>query len=209
MLRRDAILVQKQKLKSLQLPDPAVILIFIGGLDISLVTQSRRSQHDRPIDDKMDRSRLHCNDRFTRIAMATCRRSCAQSTQVYARRTPEQPAAEQSQQMLRMVDSNWVFNRLKGAPGYEDEIRNFLGHSRRLPNSATVTWEPIYSHIFILQIPVVTLKTSTVLFFVGLWVSVWDAAMRKHLKIDTPEFKVSHTSSSMDIPRFLMTNVHF
>jgi hypothetical protein len=79
VLRRDAILVQKQKLKSLQLPDPAVILISIEGFDISLATQSTRSQHDRPIDDKMDRSRLHCNDRFTRIAMATCRRSCAQA----------------------------------------------------------------------------------------------------------------------------------
>jgi hypothetical protein len=123
--------------------------------------------------------------------------------------THERHLSNPSQQMPPMVDSNWVFNRLKDAPGYEDEIRNFVGHSRRLPNSATVTWEPIYSHIFILQIPVVTLKTSIVLFFVGLWVSVWDAAMRKHLKIDTPEFKVRHTSSSMDIPRLLMTNVHF
>jgi hypothetical protein len=42
-------------------------------------------------------------------------------------------------------------------------------------------WQPTYSHIYILQLPVMMLKLSVIFFLAGMALTVWDASIRKGL----------------------------
>ncbi|CVL12255.1 uncharacterized protein FPRN_02198 [Fusarium proliferatum] len=67
---------------------------------------------------------------------------------------------------------------LKSYPDFENEICDYVGHNAT--NAAgNVVKQPAYSRIYILQIPVMMLKLSFVLFLVGLGLAVWDASIKK------------------------------
>jgi hypothetical protein len=83
-----------------------------------------------------------------------------------------------------------AFRSMKAALGYEDVLRTSLG-TGTLDAQKNIVWEPNYAYIYLLQIPVMTIKVTFILFILGLEIGLWDAAMKKTFLWTAPEMKVS------------------
>ncbi|EXL89499.1 hypothetical protein FOPG_00175 [Fusarium oxysporum f. sp. conglutinans race 2 54008] len=83
-------------------------------------------------------------------------------------------------------------NHLKSYPGFENEICDYVGHDATNTAGNTVR-QPAYSRIYILQIPVMMLKLSFVLFLVGLGLAVWDASIKRGRNSAESKIAVAYT----------------
>lgn len=68
--------------------------------------------------------------------------------------------------------------QLKTSPDPENQIRDILGQGT-INAAGTEAWQPTYSGVYILQMPVMMLKLSIILFVAGLGFAVWDASIKK------------------------------
>ncbi|KAL2842599.1 hypothetical protein BJX68DRAFT_244560 [Aspergillus pseudodeflectus] len=88
-----------------------------------------------------------------------------------------------------------TFKHISDTTGYENEVRVFLG-TATTDTTQNLNWVPNYWYIYILQIPVMMLKLSHILFILGLEIQMWDAALQTGLIWSARETKIAIMSTT-------------